>query len=109
MYRKVSRRPGCVLWVVFVFAAHVAVTFPAALIRPRLVGLWATTWTGVVTYLLLMVVVVALLGRGSRRLTERWIPICRHCGVNTDNTFRICRSCGRAKWRAAEAPPSPPT
>lgn len=91
MYRIEYRKPGCLLWAVFFVVAVFVAAFPGGLLRlafPAL-GYWP--------FGVLVVVLMWLQARLMRRLTQRQIAICPHCGVATDTTFRVCRSCGRVK------------
>lgn len=91
MYRIEYRKPGCLLWALFFVIASFVAAFPAGLLR-----LASARW-GYLTFAVLVVVLMWLQARLMRRLTQRHVPICPHCGVATDPTFRVCRSCGRVK------------
>lgn len=91
MYRIEYRKPGCLLWAVFFVVASFVAAFPAGLLRLASpdVGLWS--------YPVFLIVLMWAQARLLARVTQRHVPICPHCGVATDTTFRVCRSCGRVK------------
>lgn len=86
MYMEQWRRPGCIVWAAFVFIAFNVSSVALVLPRP-----WG--WLALPLFLLMMWLQV----KAMKRLTLRRVPLCPHCGVTTEPTFRICRNCGRVK------------
>ena len=91
MHRVFYRRPGCILLVVFIVVATMLAPLPASLI-----GLVSNN-VHTPAYLASAAVIFWGELRLNRRLTQRKVPICPHCGAQTDPAFRICRSCQRVK------------
>lgn len=89
-HRVIQRRPGCLAVLVAFIVSFFVMAIPASFIED------ATGHSLIPATLLILAGtfgVLHLMGRASRK----YIPICPHCGVDTDTRFRICRACGRVK------------
>jgi hypothetical protein len=91
MYRMEYRKPGCLLGGIFFIVAFSLSSIPGELFR-SLVPSWGH-WP----YLAFIVLLIWLQAGLFQWVTRRRVPVCPHCGVATDMTFRVCRSCGRVK------------
>lgn len=91
MHRIEHRRPGCLLLALFFVVASFVAAYPSGLV-------WSVSsgW-GYATFGVLVVVLMWGQVRVLRATTRRWVPLCPHCGVVADATFRVCRACGRVK------------
>lgn len=96
MERVYWRRPGVLVLLAYLMIAMLATFSGWMLIRvttgwePHLFAAWVVG----------MALWVAL-GKLHTAVTRRRVPVCPHCGADTDLQFRICRTCGRVKNQTA--------
>lgn len=89
------RRPGCLLWGFFLVVGLCCASGLAQWMQEQ-----GWVGDGLLQSLAIMVITLLVafgLARLFRALTSRTRRVCPHCGVVTDPTFRVCRSCGRVK------------
>lgn len=84
MQRTTWKRPGCFMWLVLVGLGWMVMAAFTIDERPGL-GMLAAVAVPVGAYWLM------------RLATTRTVSVCPHCGVGTNDAFRVCRSCGRVK------------
>lgn len=89
--RTYYRRPGCVQWLAFCGIALCLAGIPSRLASQLHEG------ASLPVYVMSFVLIVWGLGRLVGVAARVTVPICPHCGVDTDARFRVCRSCGRVK------------
>lgn len=94
MYRSVKRPLSCFLVAGFLIVGAIAATIVASIVH-LVIPESLTSPVDLISLLIVMPTVFFLLQRRFQPVDR--IPICPHCGVDTDPRFRICRACGRVK------------
>ena len=85
------RRAGCIAVTLYLFLASVLsiAVYGEAAVGERQLPWWLVPAFAVGVF-------VGLL-RLHKLLTRRRVPICPHCGADTNPSFRVCHACGREK------------
>lgn len=96
MYRTQWRSPGCLAGLFYLGVAVVAGFAVLTVVASNMEnpGTWLFWLAGAVG-----LGVFSGLCWLHTRATRQQVPICPHCGVSTDPRFRICRACGRVKYK----------